>query len=208
MRGAFAVVALVPLLAACGAKQSNNLDGASAAFSDAGSSRVELKLFSGERQVFVAEGTFDYRHDIGEVEVSAYEDDGEPAPEVFRVIGKTIYTGWTLAGKRRWQKEEEFDPTSAEELIIPFEGGPPPDRVLQLLLETSTRTEVLGTDEIRGVASRRPESRTRWMGTRTPRSSSMPGWTRTSSSGGSCFHRRQATRDSVTRRPLTSSISV
>ena len=155
MRRAFAVAALVPLLAACGARQSDNLDGGAAAVSDPGSSRVEIHVSSGQKLIFVATGAFDYKRDVGQFELRLFEDQsGEPAPDVFRLIGRTMYTGWTLAGKRAWQKEESFDPTDAEELIVPFEGGPTPDRVLGLLRKTSTKTENLGSDDVRGVSAR------------------------------------------------------
>jgi hypothetical protein len=154
MRRALVLIVLAPLAVGCGAKPSDNLDGTAAAFSDAASSRVEIRVTSGEKTIFVAAGAFDYERDVGELKVRAAEEIGEPAPDIFRLIGRMVYTGWTIGGKRRWQKEEDFEPTDAEELVIPFEGGPPPDRVITLLLKTSTRTQILGNDEIRGVNTR------------------------------------------------------
>jgi hypothetical protein len=157
MRALLLVAFVAPVLAACGAKTGNDLDGAATALSKAGSSRVEINVSSGKKQLFQARGSFDYARDVGEIKFVAIDESitsETPAPVAVRFIDRTVYTGWSFSGKLRWQKEEEWEPTDPEELIVPFEGGPAPDRVLELLLKTSKRTEIRGSEEIRGVKAK------------------------------------------------------
>jgi hypothetical protein len=158
MRRALTLVALLPFVLGCGAKSGSDLDDASAALSDAGSSRVEITVSSGKKRVLEASGVFDYRRDVGELELVAFDASfagvDMPWPVAFRLIGRDVYTGWRFGDKLRWQKEEEWEPRDAEELIVPFEGGPAPDRVLELLLKASKRTQIFASEEIRGVKAK------------------------------------------------------
>jgi hypothetical protein len=154
-RALFLIALLLPLLAGCGAEQGSELDDAANALSKAGSSRVDVNISSGKRDLFKATGSFDYERDVGELRFTMIDDEFEPlVPAAVRLIGRTFYTGWSFGDKLRWLKEEGYEPTDAEGVIVPFEGGPAPDKVLELLLKTSKRTQVLGTEDVRGVKAK------------------------------------------------------
>jgi hypothetical protein len=156
MRRTLVLIALLlPLLAACGAEHVSDLDEAASALSKAGSSRVDLDISSGRRDMFKATGSFDYERDVGELKFTMIDDEFEPlVPVAVRLIGRTFYTAWSFGDDLRWLKEEGYELADAEALIVPFEGGPAPDKVLELLLKTSKRTQVLGSDEVRGVKAK------------------------------------------------------
>ena len=155
-RALLLVVVLIPLLAGCGAERGSDLDEAANALSEARTSRVDIGVASPKGTVFEASGLFDYARDVGELKLTRISDEfGEsPFPTQMRFIGRDFYTGWSFGDKLRWQKEEAYEPTDAEEVIVPFSGGPAPDEVLDLLLKTSKRTQIFESEEIRGVDSK------------------------------------------------------
>ncbi|HEV8602003.1 MAG TPA: hypothetical protein VGQ68_01265 [Gaiellaceae bacterium] len=158
MRRVFLLALVLPLVAGCGAQKGGALDDASSAMADAGSSRVEMTVTAGEKTLFTAAGVFDYERDRGKLVMQAESEteDFDPFGDELEVrfIGRTIYSGWMLKGKMRWTKEEGYDPEDAVEALVPVPGGTNPDRVLGLLLKSSKEVEVLGKDDVRGVAAK------------------------------------------------------
>jgi hypothetical protein len=153
MRRASVFLVLVPLLAACGAKEGG-LESAPGAMKDAGSSRVELRLV-GAKVAFVGSGAIDYAHERGQLVITD-ESGGRLVPGgqmEGRFLGKTTYLGWNLFDDRQWVKETDDAPSGTDRLIPGF-GGPSPDRLLGLLIKSSKEIEGLGNEEIRGVSTK------------------------------------------------------
>ena len=151
MRCVLLLTLLVPLAAGCGSKQVG-LDASEQALKDAGSSRIEMTMV-GEEPTFSARGAFDYAHDSGELVITS-EGMEIPGGEMHGVfIGPTAYMGFRLLDKMRWQKESDYEPSGTER-FLPGPGGTRPDRLLDLLIKSSTKVETLDTEEIRGVRAR------------------------------------------------------
>jgi len=150
MRGAILLALLVPLAAGCGAKESG-LAGSDQALKDAGSSRIEMTMASEDG--FSATGSIDYARDRGELVITSKGVEIPGGKMYGRFIGRTSYFGFTLLGKQRWQKEADYEPSGTDR-FIPGPGGPNPDRLLGLLIKSSTEVETLETEEIRGVPAR------------------------------------------------------
>lgn len=155
MRRALALIVLVPLAVGCGAKKSA-LDGSADAMKDAGSSRIEMRSSATDDLSYSMTGVIDYARDRGDVVIrSTWGNGNSDLPEDgmrARFIGRTSYFGLSLGGKMRWQKET--DEASGEDSFLPGPGGARPDRLLELLVKSSEKVEVLGTDDIRGVAAK------------------------------------------------------
>lgn len=158
-RGLLLLAVLAPLAAGCGAQRGNELSDAQGALAKAGTSRIEMTLQAGGKTLYVANGSFDYEHERGQIFVLPTRDgdDWDLPGENFegRFFGKTSYFGLKLAGKQRWvkQHEDNYDPSGGD-VFLPGPGGPSPDRVLALLVKSSKEVEVLGKDEIRGVSAK------------------------------------------------------
>jgi hypothetical protein len=156
-RAIVALAVLAPLAAGCGAQRGNDLSDAQQAMAKAGTSRIEMSMQAGGKSFYVATGSMDYEHERGQIFVrpTGDADDWDLPGDVVegRFIGKTSYFGLVLAGKQRWVKEEDYDPSGAD-LFMPGPGGPSPDRVLALLFKSSKEVEVLGKDDIRGVSAK------------------------------------------------------
>jgi hypothetical protein len=152
-RSALLLLAVLPLAAACGAKDSD-FASAPGAMKDAGSSRVELRLVEAKPR-FVGTGVIDYAHDRGQLVITdASGGSFIPGGQMEgRFLDKTTYLGWNLFDKRQWVKEPDDSPTGTDRLIPGF-GGPSPDRLLGLLIKSSKEIEGLGTEEIRGVSTK------------------------------------------------------
>jgi hypothetical protein len=152
MRRALILIVLVPLAVGCGAKK-DTFAGAPGAMNDAGSSRIEMTVREKDHLLFSGTGAIDYSNNRGELVMKTEDKSFFPLGTMrLRFFGRTTYVGWTLRGKLRWMKEVE-DPTGTDR-FIPGPGGVSPDRVLQLIVKSSTRVEILDTETIRGVAAK------------------------------------------------------
>lgn len=154
IRGAFILIAVVPLAVGCGAKQSAS-EGSAGVTTDADSSRIEMTMSGpGNGLPYSATGVLDYARDLGEIVIKSPSDAAEfPGGAMHdRFFGRTIYIGFTIDEKLRWMKQAE-DP-SGTEIFMPGPGGPSPDRLLDLLVKSSKNVESLGTDDVRGVPAR------------------------------------------------------
>jgi hypothetical protein len=153
MRRLLILVFLVPFAVGCGAKESG-LAESEEALKNAGSSRVEMStVYSELPRGFSATGSIDYVRDRGELVVKFKAMDVSGDEMHARFIGRTTYVGWTLLGKMRWLKGQDYDLTAAER-FMPGPGGPKPDQLLGMLIEASEKIETLGNDEIRGVSTK------------------------------------------------------
>ena len=153
MRRALILIALVPLAVGCGARK-DTFAGAPGAMKDAGSSRIEMTIAGGkDHPLFSGTGAIDYSHNRGELVMKTEDTSFFPLGMMrVRFFGRTTYVGWTLRGKLRWMKEVE-DPTGTDR-FIPGPGGTSPDRVLELIVKSSTKVEILDTETIRGVPTK------------------------------------------------------
>lgn len=152
MRQVLILIALVPLAVACGAKK-DAFAGSPGAMKDAGSSRIEISSVGGNDSPFSGTGAIDYSHNRGEVLIKTEDKSFFPLGTIHvRFFGGATYIGWTFRGKLRWMKEVE-EPTGTDR-FIPGPGGTSPDRVLQLLVKSSKKVEILETEQIRGVAAK------------------------------------------------------
>jgi hypothetical protein len=145
---------LVPLAAGCGSEPSS-LQGSDDALNDASSSRIEWKL-EGEGvpdwAVMRSTGSIDYANSRGEMVIKGKSDSAPEARALF--IGNDSYLGVEVGGTTYWMKSEAADGTGAHR-FEPGPGGTSPDRLLKDLLESSTKVEKLGSEEIRGVTTTR-----------------------------------------------------
>jgi hypothetical protein len=153
MRRALILIAMVPLAVACGAKK-DAFAGSPGAMKDAGSSRIEISVVGGkESPLFSGSGAIDYSHNRGELVMKTDDKSFLPLGTMhFRFFGRTTYVGWTLLGKLRWMKEVE-EPTGTDR-FVPGIGGTSPDQVLELLVKSSKKVEILDTEQVRGVAAK------------------------------------------------------
>ena len=154
-RALFLIALLLPLLAACGAAQTSDLDDAASVRSKAGSSRVDVDVSSGKQDIFKATGSFDYERDVGELRVTMVEDEFEPLmPVAIRLIGRTFYSGWSFGDKLRWLKEEGFEPTDAEAVIVPFEGRSGTRQGARASAEVQQANSGPRVEDVRGVKAK------------------------------------------------------
>ena len=149
MHEALALIALMPLVAACGAKEAST--GSDRAPTDARSSRIRISLSGPEG--FQGDGGMNYEQNLGELAITSNSLDIPGGEMRQRFIGRTIYMGMVLGGKLRWLKEPADEP-NASELFTPGPGGPKPNEVLSVLRKASSEVETVGNEEIRGVATR------------------------------------------------------
>jgi len=152
-RSALLLVAVLPVAAACGAK-NGGLASAPGAMNDAGSSRVEMRLV-GAKPAFVGTGVIDYARDRGQLVITDTSG-GSVVPGgqmEGRFLDTTTYLGWNLFDKQQWVKEPH-DISSGTDRLIPGFGGPSPDRLLGLLIKSSKEIEGLGSEQIRGVTTK------------------------------------------------------
>ena len=155
MRGALALVPVALLVAGCGTEPST-FDNSSEELKDAGSSRVEWKMeqkpptwpFS-----TTAFGSIDYDDSRGELIVELKDNAGPKTGLHAIFIGRDSYLGVPYKGKLIWQKSSEPEVTGADRLA-PGPGGSTPDEVLDVLIKSSDKVEMLGNDEIRGVSAK------------------------------------------------------
>jgi hypothetical protein len=153
IRRGLVLLLLLPVLAGCGAKPSEDLSGADDAMAKAGTARVEMKLAFAGKTRMTAEGVFDFERNRGHMLVKPTDPKYEGSfPHEGLFFGRTMYSGWTLLGKKRWVKERDTD--SGIYKFIPGPGGPRPDRVLAQLVKSSKRVENLGEDQIRGIEAK------------------------------------------------------
>jgi hypothetical protein len=151
MRRVILMLAFLAVAVGCGAQPANQLSDSPSAMTKAGSSRMEMTVRFDKNQGITGEGLFDYANNRGQMTVKPlgpqYKD-SFPAEGLF--IRNKSYSGWTLLGRTVWLEESDYKPIGAE-TFIPGPGGPRPDRVLTLLLKAGKKTEILGSDTIRGV---------------------------------------------------------
>ena len=141
------------LLAGCGS-EPGSLEGAVDAQKDASSSRIEWKM-EGEHVPKWASmrstGSFDYAKSRAEL---VMHGESESAPEARLVlVGRDSYMGIEVGGTMHWLKQSVQDATGADR-FLPGSGGTSPDRLLKELIDSSTKVEKLGSEEIRGVTAR------------------------------------------------------
>ena len=153
-RRVLVLVVLVSLAVGCGAKKSV-LDGSADAMKDAGSSRVEMKMAPATPlPAYTATGAMDYAHNRGELVMTSPSNPKEfPGGEMnVRFFGDTTYIGFAIDGKLRWLKETD-EPTGTDR-FIPGIGGTSPDRLLDSLVKSSKKVEILGSENVRDVSAK------------------------------------------------------
>jgi hypothetical protein len=138
----------VLLVTGCGAKQ-NGFDGSDGALKDAGTSRVEWTIeITKPDSSYTSVGVIDFANHRGELVSNGKEIPGAEMRSIF--IGRDIYLGLNLQGKMRWLKDS-YNESPATDRFVPGPGGTSPDRLLEMLIKSSRKVEILGKDEIRGV---------------------------------------------------------
>jgi hypothetical protein len=148
------VVPALLLLAGCGSDPSS-FEGTSEELKDAGTSRVEWRLEQDPAETFLPSGmgTIDYAKQRGELVFVVKGRKNKESMEMRALyIGRDSYMAVPYHGKTLWQKVHNYEPTGPDR-FAPGPGGPRPDEVLDLLLESSTKVEQVGNDEIRGVSA-------------------------------------------------------
>ena len=143
---------LVPLAAGCGSEASS-LQGSGDALKDASSSRIEWKLEGKgmpEWALMRSTGSIDYANGRGEMVIKGKSDSAPEGRVLF--IGRDSYLGAEVGGKTYWMKESIYDAPGAHR-FEPGPGGTSPDRLLKSLVNSSTKVEKLGSEEIRGVTT-------------------------------------------------------
>lgn len=152
MRWSLLLAAVILLVAGCGSDPAS-LEGSDDALKDASSSRIEWKM-EGEHVPewfsMRSTGSFDYAKNRAELVMHGESDS---APEARLVlVGRDSYIGIEVGGTMHWLKQSVDDATGAER-FLPGSGGTNPDRLLKELIDSSTKVEKLGSEEIRGVTA-------------------------------------------------------
>jgi hypothetical protein len=160
MRRALLLASTALLVAGCGSDPST-FDNSGQELKDAGTSRVEWRLErkSGDEWPFSmsGSGSIDYTKDRGELVLVVADPRQKskqgPTRQMRSVyIGRDSYLAVPYRGKTLWQKTADYE-TTGPDRFAPGPGGTPPDEVLDLLIKSSKKVEVLGNDEIRGVSA-------------------------------------------------------